>query len=50
MWKTKTKTDPPRSVPHHVRARVADSLEKIIMNYLIKEHSSDEPVAWSLVR
>ena len=50
MWKIKTKTDPPRSVPHHVRARVADFLEKIIINYLIKKHSSDEHVAWSLVR
>ena len=46
MWKIKTKIDPPRSVPHHVRARVVHSLEKIIINYFIKEHSSNEPVAW----
>ena len=39
MWKIKTKTNPPRSVTHHVWARVADSLEKIIINYFIKEHS-----------
>ena len=48
MWKIKTKSDPPRSVSHHIRTGIAlDLLEKIFINYFIKEHSSNEPVAWA---
>ena len=37
---------PPRSVPYHLQARVADSLESMIKNSIIEEHTSNELPPW----
>ena len=38
---------PPRSVPYHLQARVADSWERmIIKNCIIEEHTSNELPPW----
>ena len=34
---------PPRSVPYHLQARVADSLANLIKDGVIEEHPSNEP-------
>ena len=34
---------PPRSVPYHLQARVADSLANVIKDGVIEEHPSNEP-------
>ena len=37
---------PPRSVPDHLKVRVADSLENMIKNDVIEKHPNNELAPW----
>ena len=37
---------PPRSVPHHVKARVSDAIDYILKEGVIEEHPINDPSPW----
>ena len=37
---------PPRTIPYHLRARVADSIDNMIKDGVIEEHPNNEPAPW----
>ena len=37
---------PPRTIPYHLQARVADSINNMIKDSVIEEHPSSEPALW----
>ena len=37
---------PPRTIPYHIRARVADSIDNMRKDGIIKEHPNNKPAPW----
>ena len=37
---------PPRTIPYHLRASVADSIDNMIKDEVIEEHLNNEPAPW----
>ena len=37
---------PPRTIPYHLWARVADSIDNMIKDRVIEEHDNNEPAPW----